>query len=195
MKLKVRSVRRMSPVYKGTPRPAIVVAGRSNVGKSTLINTLLGKKVAATSKAPGRTRGVFRYLVNEQYDIIDLPGYGFARVSEELRRKWKRMVGDFLAGHDNIRCMLVLVDIRRGMGELDHELLSWCRETGVRAAVVLTKADKLSRSGQAGAVKQAGVDAGGDSEVFLTSATDGTGIRRLWETMAEWWSEDAFRRK
>lgn len=192
--LRVNSVRRLPPRYKGTPRPAVAVAGRSNVGKSTLINLLLNRKVAPTSKAPGRTRGVHRYLVNERWDLVDLPGYGYAKVDESLRLKWRAMVSEFLAGHGNLRRVLVLVDARRGLAEIDREMLQWAIEERVGAAVVLTKIDKLNRHERVRLLRDLTRELGDAIPVFPVSALKREGIRPLAEALAGWWGEDAYRR-
>ncbi len=194
--LNVTTIKKMQPSYKGTPRPAIAVGGRSNVGKSTLINTLVGRKIAPTSKSPGRTRGVHRYFINEQYDLVDLPGYGYAKVSEDLRFKWRDMVSEFLSGHGNLRCLMTLVDIRRGLGELDIELVQWGIEEGVRCAVVLTKADKLPR-GQRSKVEQQTKKALPDGvKLYTVSAMkEPQNLKLISTDMLSWWKEDAFRSK
>ncbi len=191
--LNVKTVKKLPPAYKGAPRPAIAVGGRSNVGKSSLINTLVGRKVAPTSKSPGRTRGVHRYFINERVDLVDLPGYGFAKVSEELRRKWRGMVSDFLSDHGNLRCLLTLVDIRRGLGELDEELVRWGIDEGVRCVVVLTKADKLARGKRAQVEQQTRNALPDGIRVYTTSALrDTQSLRPLAKDMLAWWAEDAF---
>jgi GTP-binding protein len=182
----IKSVQKMPPKYKGTPRPTIAVSGRSNVGKSTLINALLGKKVVATSKAPGRTRGVQRLLINDHWDLVDLPGYGFAKVGEDLRVRWREMVTDFLSDHGNLRCVLVLVDARRGLGELDIEMIQWCADEGVRAAVILTKCDKLGRGQLSQTVRTIRDKVGEEVLVFSTSAAKREGLEALQDAMLEW---------
>jgi GTP-binding protein len=189
----VKSVQKMPPRYKGAPRPAVAFAGRSNVGKSTLINALLRRKAAPTSKAPGRTRGVHRYLINERWDLVDLPGYGFAKVNEELRRKWRGMVSDFLAGHGNLRQVLVLVDARRGLGELDAEMVQWAVDEGVGATVVLTKADKLKRGELARLERETAAALPEGIGLFTVSATKREGVQELEAALLEWFSRDAFR--
>ena len=185
----IKTIQKMPPKYQGTPRPAIAVAGRSNVGKSTLINALLGRKQVATSKQPGRTRGVHRLLINDHWDLVDLPGYGFAKVGEDLRVRWREMVTDFMSDHGNLRCVLVLVDVRRGLGELDSEMIQWCVDEGVRASVILTKSDKVGR-GELSKVTQAIQNAvGRDVIVFSTSAAKRQGIEPLQDAILGWIAE------
>ncbi len=190
---KIVSVRKMPPEYRGTPRPAIAVAGRSNVGKSSLINALLGRKAVATSKQPGRTRNVQRLLINDHWDLVDLPGYGFAKVDEGVRVRWRDLVTDFLSDHGNLRCVLVLVDVRRGLGDLDREMIQWCADEGVRASVILTKADKLGRGQLSRTIREVGGQVGDKVPVFPVSATKHDGLEFLQDAIAEWVTEDAFR--
>ncbi len=192
MAFHVHTVQKLPPKYKGTPRPAIAVAGRSNVGKSTLINLLLNRKVAATSKQPGRTRGVHRFLINERWDLVDLPGYGFAKVGEDLRGKWREMVSDFLTDHGNLVQLLVLVDARRGIGELDTEMVQWAIEERVGCSIVLTKTDKLKRSELTKAHREVQHAVGAKMQVFPVSALKRTGVTELLDAIEGWWAEDAY---
>lgn len=193
-KFEIRSIRELAPKYKGEPRPTVAVAGRSNCGKSTLINALLGRKVAATSKAPGRTRKVHRFLINDRFDLVDLPGYGYAKVGEAMRRGWRRAVTEFLSGHGNLQRLLVLVDIRRGLGELDRELFQWAGLEQVPVAVALTKADKFGRMQQQKAAAAIRSELGPEVEIFIVSALKKRGMEELREAIARWWMRDAFAR-
>ena len=186
----VTSIRKMPPKYQGMPRPTVAVAGRSNVGKSSLINALLRRKVVPTSKQPGRTRGVHRLLINERFDLVDLPGYGFAKVGENLRMKWRAMVTDFLSGHGNLRQLLVLVDIRRGIAEIDREMLDWAKLENVGASIILTKADKLSKMKRIEMVQKIRREAGEAISVFAISVASGEGLVDLEKALVEWYSND-----
>ncbi len=187
--MKIKSIQEMPPKYKGKPRSTIAVAGKSNVGKSSLINVILGRKIAATSKSPGRTRKVVRYLINERFDLVDLPGYGFAKVGEELRKKWRAQVTDFLSGHGNLQCLMVLVDIRRGLGDLDREMLDWANLEKVRAAIILTKADKLPQGQQAKVENKIKSELSPSIPIYKTSTLKKLGIKEVSDAMESWWSE------
>jgi len=190
--MKIKTIQKLPAKYKGHPRPAIAVAGRSNVGKSTLINKILGTKIAKTSKTPGRTRGVHRFLINEQYDLVDLPGYGFAKVGVDLRMQWRGMVTDFLSDHGNLQQLLVLVDIRRGIGEIDLEMLQWADSEEVEASIILTKSDKLKSMHRKKAIQEVKKQISDRCGVFTVSAVKGDGIVELKKAMVDWYSEDSF---
>ncbi len=127
-------------------RPEIVFAGRSNVGKSTLVNALSGrKKLARTSKTPGKTRLVFFYELSEDYYFVDLPGYGYAKTSRGEQDAFSKVTNDYFENDRPIAVVLLLLDIRRGFGELDVAMLDYLCHFDIDWQVVLTKADKLSR--------------------------------------------------
>ncbi|SDY32391.1 ribosome biogenesis GTP-binding protein YihA/YsxC [Tindallia californiensis] len=129
--------------------PEIALAGRSNVGKSSLINTLLGrKKLAKTSGTPGKTRTINFYRINQHFFLVDLPGYGYAKVSKKERHSWGKMIENYLAERENLREVVLLVDIRHDPSEDDRIMYEWIRNQGYGHLVVATKADKLSRSRQ-----------------------------------------------
>ena len=124
------------------------MVGRSNVGKSSLINAVLNRKgVARVSQTPGKTQAVQFYLVNEKFYLVDLPGYGYAKVPKEMSRSWGELVRGYLETADDLRVIFLLMDIRRDPGEHDREMHGWARALdGVAERVVLTKSDKLSNS-------------------------------------------------
>ncbi|MEW5924206.1 MAG: ribosome biogenesis GTP-binding protein YihA/YsxC [Candidatus Zixiibacteriota bacterium] len=128
-------------------RPQIAFAGRSNVGKSSLLNRLVGlKRLAKTSKTPGRTRLVNFFLINEKYFFVDLPGYGYARASESEKRQWGRLVNNYLENSANLRAVCFLLDCRREPNADDLLMIDWLQSSDIKYAIVLTKADKLSKS-------------------------------------------------
>ena len=129
----------------------IAFAGKSNVGKSSLINTLLNRKsLAKTSQTPGRTQAINFFNIKGKTNLIfaDLPGYGFAKVPQSVKKEWKNMIETYLSTRQNLRLIFVLVDIRRGVSESDKELLKWLKYTGIPAVIILTKSDKLSKNQQ-----------------------------------------------
>ncbi len=124
----------------------VAIAGRSNSGKSSAINAITRRKgLARTSKTPGRTREINFFTVAEDRRLVDLPGYGYAKVSAGVRDEWRTLLEQYFRRRRSLRGLFVTVDIRRGIGDLDRVMLNWAVEAGVPAAVLLTKADKLSR--------------------------------------------------
>lgn len=131
--------------------PEIAVVGRSNCGKSSLINSLTArKKLARTSKTPGRTQEIVFFSVQfgaaDSFFLVDLPGYGFARVSKTERAEWGRFVGDYVGEREALRLLLVLNDLRREPREEELNLVRWAEERGIQSLVVLTKADKIAKN-------------------------------------------------
>jgi len=167
-------------------RPEIAFAGRSNVGKSSLINTLANRKhLAKIGATPGKTRSVNFFLVNGRFYLVDLPGYGFARVSADVRQSWQRLVESYLKGRPTLKAVILIMDIRREPTEGDLGLLSWLRHYGILPILTLTKADKLSR-GQAlsRAKKVQEMDAGlGPAIIF--SAKTREGRDEIWKRIDE----------
>ena len=130
-----------------TGRPEVAFAGKSNVGKSSLINGLMNRKsLARTSAAPGKTQTINFYNVNEAIYLVDLPGYGYAKASEEIKAKWGKMIEDYLHKSKEIRCVFLLVDIRHEPSANDIQMYQWICYQGFRPVVVATKADKLGKS-------------------------------------------------
>jgi len=133
--------------YPPAGLPEIAFAGRSNVGKSSLINTLLNrKKLARTSNTPGRTQEINFFLVNERFAFIDLPGYGYAKVPEAIRKQWGPMVETYLRERGTLRLVVVILDVRRDPSREDLQLMQWLRFYRIRFLVCLTKTDKVSRN-------------------------------------------------
>lgn len=124
------------------------MVGRSNVGKSSLINAVLGRKgVARVSQTPGKTQAVQFYLVNEKFYLVDLPGYGYAKVPKSMSRSWGELVRGYLDTAGDLRVMFLLLDVRREPGEHDMQMHEWARELEtVDEKIVLTKSDKLSNN-------------------------------------------------
>ncbi|MFO7738611.1 MAG: ribosome biogenesis GTP-binding protein YihA/YsxC [Desulfatiglandaceae bacterium] len=126
--------------------PEIAFAGRSNVGKSSLINILVNRRgLARTSAKPGRTQAINFFELDRRLYLVDLPGYGYARVPVQIRKSWEQMVETYLRGRENLKAVVVILDIRREPTLGDKQLLEWLEHYGIHPIVVLTKADKLSR--------------------------------------------------
>ncbi|NMB41879.1 MAG: YihA family ribosome biogenesis GTP-binding protein [Firmicutes bacterium] len=126
--------------------PEIVLAGRSNVGKSSLINTLVRRKnLARTSNTPGKTRAVHFYFINESWFFVDLPGYGYAKVSYQMKKEWGALIEEFLATRNTIAMVILLVDLRHEPTVQDQQMADWLRHYSLPALAVATKADKVAR--------------------------------------------------
>jgi GTP-binding protein len=128
-------------------RAQIAFAGRSNVGKSTLLNILVGqKKLAKTSKTPGRTQMMNFFLINDKYYIVDLPGYGYAKASVKAKEEWGRLVNKYLETSPHLAGIVLLLDCRRDPNENDLMMIDWIESGAIKYTLVLTKTDKLSKS-------------------------------------------------
>ena len=133
--------------YPPPDKPEIAFAGKSNVGKSSLINVLVNRKgIARTSSRPGRTQAINFFGVEDRLFFVDLPGYGYARVSPQIKNSWKAMVEDYLRKRRNLKAVVLILDLRRDLSTGDTDLLQWLSYYGITTLVVLTKTDKLSRS-------------------------------------------------
>ncbi len=135
--------------FPGRGMPEIAIVGKSNVGKSSLINKLANNgKLARTSSEPGKTRLINLYELNHQLMLVDLPGYGFAKVSHDEKKRWVGMIEGYLSGSENIRLALQLVDMRHKPSDDDVDKINYLRHFGIPVLTVCTKADKLSRAEQ-----------------------------------------------
>lgn len=167
--------------------PEVAFAGRSNVGKSSLLNTLVRRKsFARVSRTPGRTREINFFRINGGFVFVDLPGYGYARISKEKKSEWKPMIESYLRRTTQLRGIVLLLDIRRDPSDDDRAMLDFLAEVEVPTIVVLTKKDKLSK---AGAVEQAAVISRAlalpSEQVIPFSAQTGDGRLELLEAITE----------
>ncbi|WP_311561690.1 ribosome biogenesis GTP-binding protein YihA/YsxC [Peptoniphilus duerdenii] len=125
----------------------IAFAGRSNVGKSSFINSMLGRKnLARTSSSPGKTRTINFYNIDEKLRLVDLPGYGYAKVSKEEKSSWAKIINEYLESRENLKEVFLLVDIRHDPTKQDIEMFRFIKEAGFVGIVVATKSDKISKS-------------------------------------------------
>ncbi len=167
--------------------PEVAVAGRSNVGKSSLINSLLGRRrLARTSRTPGCTRGLIFYAINERLRLVDLPGFGYAKRSRSERAEWKKLVEGYLSDREELVAVLILIDVRRGPQTEEVELGAFLDEAGVPWLWVLTKCDKLSRAKTQTAIREISAQTG-DVPVYATSSNTGAGVKELWACIDEAW--------
>ena len=159
--------------------PEIAVVGRSNVGKSSLINAVVGQDLARTSRTPGRTRLVNWFEVDQRFHLVDLPGYGYAEVSREMRESWRPLIESFLSSRATLAGVLLLVDVRRGIEDEELDFVPWldARETPV--IVALTKSDKLAKNKRMLEVTKARHALGLKRDPLAVSAQTGEGLDPL----------------
>lgn len=161
--------------------PEIAFLGRSNVGKSSLLNCLLGAGVARTSGKPGCTQLIHFYQAPDGLSFVDLPGYGYARVPERIQRGWKELIEAYLVGRTRLALSILLLDVRRGWMEKDLELKEWLEFHNKRHLVVATKIDKLKKSEVTRSLAKIQGDAGEAPIPF--SAVTGQGVREIWQAI------------
>jgi len=169
-------------VYPKLPYPEIAFAGRSNVGKSSLINRLLERKIARTSSTPGRTQQLNFFVINQQLTFVDLPGYGYAQVSKRDRAQWQRLIEDYLIHSRNLRGVVIIVDIRRGPEEEEVALCEFLAHYQRPFVLVATKCDKLKRNQLEQQRKALATRLDGVSPQ-LFSAETGLGKEELWKEL------------
>ena len=180
----------------------VAFAGRSNAGKSSAINALTGqRRLARTSRTPGRTRLINLFEIDEEHRLVDLPGYGYAKVPRSMSREWGALVGRYLESRKSLVGVVVLMDIRHPLTELDETLLDWCHAADLPVLAVLTKADKLARGRRAAALSEVRgrlARFGGGACTMVFSATKQIGRQELVERLDGWLggpSEPAAERK
>ena len=175
--------------YPAGELPEIALAGRSNVGKSSLLNRTVNRKaLARTSNTPGRTRLINFFKVNDRFHLVDLPGYGYAKVSARERENWGRMIERYFAGDRNLRGVCQLIDCRHPPTALDLEVYQWFNSKRIMVAVIATKTDKLSRSRLLASLQTIKRDLGlpAGEKVLQFSATTGQGREELLQLFESW---------
>ena len=192
----VASIGKLSQLPVEGP-PEIAFCGRSNVGKSSAINALTGRKrLAFTSKTPGRTQTINFFDIGDGVRLADLPGYGFARVPQAVRAQWDRLVGGYLSARAALAALVIIMDARRPFTEHDVRMLDWAQPLGRPVLVLLSKADKLSKRERAAALAGArgGLAARGmPGEVRLFSSVTREGVEEARALLAAWadaWNAD-----
>ena len=169
--------------YPAPDFPEVAFAGRSNVGKSSLINTLVNRKrLVKTSSTPGRTQLINFFLVNDTLSMVDLPGYGYARVPTAVKKQWGPMVETYLAQRESLKAVVLLLDVRRTPRAEESQFMDWLRHYRIPFILVLTKADKLSNNKIRQQLPQAAQVLGvGAEELILFSAKTRKGLEVLWK--------------
>jgi GTP-binding protein len=167
-------------------RPQIAFAGRSNVGKSTLLNALLSqRRLAYVSSTPGKTQMLNFYCINSKFYFVDLPGYGYARSSKTLRQSWQGLIEPYLMNTAELKLIVVLVDVRHPLSALDEQLLEWLQAMDKMYTVVATKADKLSAAELQKSLAALAVASNEVQDVLAFSAKTGRGKEELWRRVKQ----------
>jgi GTP-binding protein len=164
----------------------VAVVGRSNSGKSSAINRLVGGRLARVSKTPGRTQLINFFELGRGQRLVDLPGYGFAQVPDKVRRRWQALVDAYFASRRSLAGLVLTVDARRGPNEADQAMLAWAGELELPVMVLLTKADKLSRGAGSSLCLAVARNLPDGVTVTLFSAQDGTGAAAAKATLGAW---------
>lgn len=168
----------------------VAFAGRSNAGKSTAINALANRrKLAFVSKTPGRTQAINFFDMGNQCSLVDLPGYGYAKVPRAEQERWDELIGTYISNRDSLILLIIIVDIRRGLTTLDRQLLSWLAPTNKPVHILLTKADKLTRQQASTVLQQTEAELArhpGEATAQIFSGTSKTGVKQAQAVVARW---------
>ena len=171
----------------------VAFAGRSNAGKSSALNTLTNQKsLARTSKTPGRTQLINLFEVVEGKRLVDLPGYGYAEVPEEMKLKWQRALGEYLQKRQCLQGLVILMDIRHPLKDLDQQMINWAVQSNLSVMVLLTKADKLAsgaRKAQLNKVREEVLEFNGDIQVEAFSSLKKLGVDKLRHKLDTWYND------
>ena len=174
----------------------VAFVGRSNAGKSSAINALTGRRgLARTSKTPGRTQQINFFALGGPHRLVDLPGYGYAKVPPSMKARWEKLIDAYLRRRESLRGLVIVVDARRALSTFDRQILEWCLAAAIPAHVLLTKADKLSRNGARDVLREVRQELralSGPEAVPVTlsaqlfSSTRKDGVEELAALMAAW---------
>jgi GTP-binding protein len=168
----------------------VAFAGRSNAGKSTAINALANRrKLAFVSKTPGRTQAINLFDMGNQCALVDLPGYGYAKVPRPEQERWDELISTYISNRNSLILLIIIVDIRRGLTALDRQMLTWLAPTHKPVHVLLTKADKLTRQQAELMLRQTEAELArhpGEATVQIFSGTAKTGVRQAQAAIARW---------
>ncbi|AZZ99699.1 ribosome biogenesis GTP-binding protein YihA/YsxC [Pseudoalteromonas sp. R3] len=167
----------------------VAFAGRSNAGKSSALNALTDQKLARTSKTPGRTQLINTFSLDDDNRLIDLPGYGFAKVPLEMKKKWQKSLGEYLQKRQSLKGIVVLMDIRHPLKDLDMDLINWAAGSDIPVLALLTKADKLKqgkRKAEVLQVRKALAELNADITVHAFSSLKGFGLKELAWQLDDW---------
>ncbi len=169
----------------------IAFAGRSNAGKSSALNTLTRQNsLARTSKTPGRTQLINVFEIEPEKRLIDLPGYGYAKVPEEMKKKWQAALGEYLQKRESLKGLVVVMDIRHPFKDLDKDLIYWAVDSNIPVLALLTKADKLKQGARKSTVlkvRAAAAEFSGDVQVADFSSLKRTGLEKLSQILSNWY--------
>ena len=174
--------------YPQDALPEVAFAGRSNVGKSSLLNTLTNRRnLARVSGSPGKTRSINFFQINDAFRIVDLPGYGYAKLSKSATEHWGDMIEGYLSSRENLRCVILLVDIRHQPSAQDVQMYQWLQHYGLSGVVVATKADKISRNQlrtQMNMIRRT-LSMGEEDVVLPVSSLKKSGYEDLWSVIEQ----------
>jgi len=169
----------------------VAIAGRSNAGKSSVINTFTDQKsLARTSKTPGRTQQIVIFELDEERRIADLPGYGYARVPAKLKLHWKTVMARYFQTRECLRGVVLVMDIRHPMRDFDQQMLAWCESAGVPCHILLTKADKLKRGPAQAILLKVRRDLSDITSAQVFSSSKKTGLDELVDKLSVWYEYD-----
>lgn len=168
----------------------VAFAGRSNAGKSTAINALANRrKLAFVSKTPGRTQAINFFDMGNQCSLVDLPGYGYAKVPRQEQERWDELIGTYISNRNSLILLIIIVDIRRGLTPLDWQMLDWLAPTNKAVHVLLTKADKLNRQQADAMLRQTETELArhpGVATAQIFSGAGKTGVKQAQTVIARW---------